>query len=397
MTHEEVKILLNDYFDEKLSLEVNTEIQVHLSECTECSQYLFSLQDLMKKADQLPRHVKPPTDFWPDIFTSLSDIKSESIKQKEELDVIEAKQISEETEEERKKREYRVKAERVLERERKKVLLKGKLKKPSFLYSFIGLIFALVLFLVYNIFFSRGESWEVKKVRLANSSYSDPFVELSEDGILETNSITRLQVNIPDVGNLFLDPETKIQRLKANDVRLLKGTITAMKDGAKKFLSIGVPGAEIKDYFLGGQSKVTLIDQKTSFLEVMDGWASVNKDNLELLVLPNHFCIIIADSGMGLPYRNGSSKEFVEAINDYCFTRPGNEEALIAILTKADVTNSVTLWNLFKRVTRKQREMVIYTIFGLLGEPPAGVTHDGLQTLDSGMLKKLIEEIELKI
>jgi hypothetical protein len=31
MTHEEVKILLNDYFDEKLSIEVNTEIQVHLS------------------------------------------------------------------------------------------------------------------------------------------------------------------------------------------------------------------------------------------------------------------------------------------------------------------------------------------------------------------------------
>lgn len=397
MTHEEVKILLNDYFDEKLSIEVNTEIQVHLSECTDCSQYLFSLQDLMKKADQLPRHVKPPTDFWHDIFVSLSDIKSESIKQKEELDEVEAKQISEETEEERKKREYRVKAERVLEWERKKVLLKEKLTKPSFLYSMIGLVSVLVLFLIYNIFFSGGESWEVKKVRLGNSSYSDPFTDLSEDGILETNSITRLQVNIPDVGNLFLDPETKIQRLKSNDVRLLKGTITAMKDGAKKFLSIEVLGAEIKDYFLGGQSKVTLVDQKTSFLEVTDGWVALNNDNLESLVLPNHFCMITADSGVGLPYRNGSSKEFVEAINDYCFTRPNNEEALISILTKADVTNSVTLWNLIKRVTRKQREMVIYTIFGLLGEPPSGVTDDGLKTLDSAMLKKLLEEIEIKI
>ena len=397
MTHEEVKILLNDYFDEKLSIEVNTEIQVHLSECTDCSQYLFSLQDLMKKADQLPRHVKPPTDFWHDIFVSLSDIKSESIKQKEELDEVEAKQISEETEEERKKREYRVKAERVLEWERKKVLLKEKLTKPSFLYSMIGLVSVLVLFLIYNIFFSGGESWEVKKVRLGNSSYSDPFTDLSEDGILETNSITRLQVNIPDVGNLFLDPETKIQRLKSNDVRLLKGTITAEKDGAKKFLSIEVLGAEIKDYFLGGQSKVTLVDQKTSFLEVTDGWVALNNDNLESLVLPNHFCMITADSGVGLPYRNGSSKEFVEAINYYCFTRPNNEEALISILTKADVSNSVTLWNLIMRVTPKQRDMVIYTLFSLLGEPPSGVTDDGLKTLDSAMLKKLLEEIEIKI
>jgi hypothetical protein len=397
MTHEEVKILLNDYFDEKLSIEVNTEIQVHLSECSECSQYLFSLQDLMKKADLLPRNIKPPTDFWNDIFTTLSDIKSESIKQKEKIEEIEANQILEETEEERKKREERVKAEKVLEWERKKVVLREKIKKPSFLYSIIGLISVLILFLIYSIFLSGGKSWEVKKLRIGTNNYPESFTNLAEDGMLETNSITRLQINIPDVGNLFLDPETKIQRLKANDVRLLKGTIIAMKDGAKKFLSIGVPGAEIKDYFLGGQFKVTLIDQKTSFLEVIEGWASVNKDNLELLVLPHHFCIISADSGMGLPYRNGSSKEFVEAINDYCFTRPGNEEALISILTKADVNNSVTLWNLMKRVTRKQREMVIYTIFGLLGEPPSGVTDEGLKTLDSAMLKKLIEEIEIKI
>ena len=112
MTHEEVKILLNDYFDEKLSIEVNTGIQVHLSECNECSQYLFSLQDLMKKADQLSRNIKPPTDFWSDIFVSLSDIKSESIKQKEELDEIEAKQLSEESLEDKKKREERIKNRR---------------------------------------------------------------------------------------------------------------------------------------------------------------------------------------------------------------------------------------------------------------------------------------------
>src|SRR3989339_866363 len=335
MTHEEVKILLNDYFDEKLSIEVNTEIQVHLSECADCSQYLFSLQDLMKKADRLPRNIKPTKDLWNDIFVALSDIKAESIKQKEELDIIEAKQLSEESEEERKKREVRVKAEKLLEWERKKAVLRKKIKKSSFVYSLIGLISILILFLIYNIFFSHAESWDVKKLRAGSSNYSEAFAKLAEDEMLETNSITRLQVKIPKVG--------------------------------------------------------------TSFLEVIDGWAAVNKDNLGSLVLPNHFCIIKADSGVGLPYRNGSSKEFVDAINDYCFTNPANEESLISILTKADVSNSVTLWNLMKRVTRKQRDMVVYTIFGLLGDPPAGVTDDGLKTLDSEMLKKLIEEIEVKI
>lgn len=397
MTHEEVKILLNDYFDEKLSIEVNTGIQVHLSECNECSQYLYSLQDLMKKADQLSRTIKPPTDFWSDIFVSLSEIKSESIKQKEELDEIEAKQLSEESEEERKKREERLKAEKVLEWERKKVLLRDKIKKPSFLYSMIGLLSVLLLFLIYNIFLSRGESWEVKKFRIGSSSYSETYANLAEDEILETNSITRLKIQVTNIGSLFVEPDSKIQRLKLNRIRLLQGTVLAMKDGANKLLSVEVPGAEIADFFLGGQFKITLIDKKTSSLEVIDGWISVKTNNWESLVLPNHFCIIKADSGLGLPYRNGSSNEFIEAINGYCFTNPGNEEALISILTKADVSNSVTLWNLMKRVTRKQRDMVVYTMFGLLGDPPAGITDDGLKILDAEMLKKLLEEIELKI
>src|SRR3990172_2566028 len=132
-------------------------------------------------------------------------------------------------------------------------------------------------------------------------------------------------------------------------------------------------------------------------LEVIDGWVSINKDNVETLVLSNHFCQIRADSGVGLPYHKFSAKEFVEAINNYCFTSPGNEEALISILTKADVSNSVTLWNLMQRVTRKQRDMVIYTMFGLLGNPPQGVTDEGLRTLDPGMMQKLIEEIEPRI
>ena len=194
-----------------------------------------------------------------------------------------------------------------------------------------------------------------------------------------------------------MEHDSKIERLKADKIRLLKGSILAVKKDADELLSIEVPGADIKDYFLGGQLKVTVTNPEASLLEVIDGWVSINKDNVETLVLSNHFCQIRADSGVGLPYHKFSAKEFVEAINNYCFTSPGNEEALISILTKADVSNSVTLWNLMQRVTRKQRDMVIYTMFGLLGNPPQGVTDEGLRTLDPGMMQKLIEEIELRI
>ena len=397
MTHEEVKILLNDYFDEKLSIEVNTEIQVHLSECSDCSQYLFSLQDLMKKADQLPRNIKPPTDFWHDIFTFISSIKAETIKQQEEIDLKEAAKVSEESSEEKKTRDKRLKAEKLLAWERKKAALLQNLKKPWFKYSLIGLASLVLLFFIYDNFLSKGNTWEVKKLRVGSSSYSEAFSNLEEDQLLETNSITRLEIQIPKLGSIFLEHDSKIERLKADKIRLLKGSILAVKKDADELLSIEVPGADIKDYFLGGQLKVTVTNPEASLLEVIDGWVSINKDNVETLVLSNHFCQIRADSGIGLPYHKFSAKEFVEAINNYCFTSPGNEEALISILTKADVSNSVTLWNLMQRVTRKQRDMVIYTMFGLLGNPPQGVTDEGLRTLDPGMMQKLIEEIELRI
>jgi len=397
MTHEEVKILLNDYFDEKLSIEVNTEIQVHLSECSDCSQYLFSLQDLMKKADQLPRNIKPPTDFWHDIFTFISSIKAETIKQQEEIDLKEAAKVSEESSEEKKTRDKRLKAEKLLAWERKKAALLQNLKKPWFKYSLIGLASLVLLFFIYDNFLSKGNTWEVKKLRVGSSSYSEAFSNLEEDQLLETNSVTRLEIQIPKLGSIFLEHDSKIERLKADKIRLLKGSILAVKKDADELLSIEVPGADIKDYFLGGQLKVTVTNPEASLLEVIDGWVSINKDNVETLVLSNHFCQIRADSGVGLPYHKFSAKEFVEAINNYCFTSPGNEEALISILTKADVSNSVTLWNLMQRVTRKQRDMVIYTMFGLLGNPPQGVTDEGLRTLDPGMMQKLIEEIELRI
>ena len=397
MTHEEVKILLNDYFDEKLSIEVNTEIQVHLSECSDCSQYLFSLQDLMKKADQLPRNIKPPTDFWHDIFTFISSIKAETIKQQEEIDLKEAAKVSEESSEEKKTRDKRLKAEKLLAWERKKAALLQNLKKPWFKYSLIGLASLVLLFFIYYNFLSKGNTWEVKKLRVGSSSYSEAFSNLEEDQLLETNSVTRLEIQIPKLGSIFLEHDSKIERLKADKIRLLKGSILAVKKDADELLSIEVPGADIKDYFLGGQLKVTVTNPEASLLEVIDGWVSINKDNVETLVLSNHFCQIRADSGIGLPYHKFSAKEFVEAINNYCFTSPGNEEALISILTKADVSNSVTLWNLMQRVTRKQRDMVIYTMFGLLGNPPQGVTDEGLRTLDPGMMQKLIEEIELRI
>ncbi len=393
MTHEESKKLLNDYFDEKLSLEENTEIQVHLSECDECSQYLFSLQDLMKEVDKLPRSVKPPNDFWQEIFSSISQIKEESIKQKEELYAEETKTSILENKEEEQKRKQKIKAEKLLEWEKRKAFIINKLKTPLYRNTFIGLGVVLFLVLVYNLFFSSGSAWEVKKYSMSTDAY-ESFSVLKEGEILETDEYTRYEILVPDVGNIYLGPSTKIERSKSFNIRLLQGTVSKSKSDAKKFLIFEVFGADIKDYLLGSSFRLALLNPAFAELEVKEGWISVTKNDKETLILPHHLCKIHSDFGVGLPYNQKSSGSFIETIEQYCFIKPGNEEVLINLLSKAEIKDGLTLWNLLKRVERKQRDMVIYTILGLLGNPPEGVTPDGLKVLNAEMLSKLLDEIK---
>ncbi len=397
MTHEEIKLLLNDYFDERLSIEANSQIQIHLAECDECSQHIFELHDLIKKTDQLERKIKPPKDLWNKVFSAISEVKIESLKQQEELDKIESEQNLEANEEERKRRENRIKAEKELERERKKFSLLEKIKKPIILYSILGVVAVLLIYLVYSLFLSGGKAWEVKKQTIGTSNYSEAYSKLSENDFLETDQISRFQIQIPQIGNVIIDPGTKVQRLAGNNIRLAKGSLLASKDGAKEFLTVEVPGAAIKDYYLGSNYRISTSGENKSVLEVFDGWVSVKTENNEMLVLSDHFCTISADSGIGLPYLKGSSKQFIDALNNYWSVTPHSEEALVVILTAADLNNCVTLWNLLRIVERKQRGMIINTLFGLLGEFPLGVNEEGLKILDPVMLTKLIESIEPRL
>ena len=395
MTHEEIKSLLNDYFDEKLSIETNRVIEIHLSECSDCSQYLFSLQDLMKNAEKLPRKISPNVQFWDAIFSVISGIKSENIKQKEEIDSIEGEKLAKQDIALKKKDKERIKAEKLLAREKRKARFEERFNKPYYRYLLIGIVSLAVLYLAYNFLFKKNEGWQVSKLNIGNSN-QEFYTELSDDEFAESGSSNRLEVIIPDVGKILLEPNTKIQRLSLNSFLLLKGEITAIKEGAKEFLNVLVPGANIKDYFLGGQYKLSPSNSNIAKLEVIDGWVSVNQGILESRVLPNHYCEVKADSGMGLPYITSSSNEFISAVNRYCFSNNGSEEYLISLLSKANASNAVTLWNLISRTNLKQREIVMFTIFNLIGQP-IDVTDEGLKMLNKLMMQKLLEDIETKI
>lgn len=389
--HEEIRKSLDDNFDKNSLQTLNSELKSHLAVCKECTQYYSELTGLKEKTNHLAKVIKPPVDYWLEIFTIISKVKSEAIKQQEALEEIETEKILKETEEIKKNKEEKEIFAREAEREKKQFEIINKLTNKKILYPFILSVVVLIAYLMYLFFFSQGESWEIKKYQLGGDDSPQTITRLSVGGVIETNQITRLKVLIPDNGELAVDPETNIKRVATNKIQLMQGAI--LVSYPNDILTIEVPGAEIAANTFNNKYKIKVQKKGRSILQVMTGWVKVIQADHEMLVLPNHFCDIIADSGIGLPYHKNSKKELIELINDYCFKNPNNEQTLISILTDADTENSVTLWNLLKVVNPGHRSMVVNTIYGLLGGLPEGVDREGLKVLNPEMMKRLIEFI----
>ena len=396
MTHEEIKNSLNDYFDERLSTEANVEIELHISECMECSQYLFSLQDLMKNAENLPQKVKPESDFWEEIFGIISSIKNKSIKEQEKIESKEAEKLWEEIKEEEQEKKKKRKKEKSIVKDQKRAEYFEKLKKPIYLYILLGIIGLFAAYYAYNKFFVGGADWTVSKRQFSAGTF-EYFKNLKNNEFVETGNNDWLEVSVPNIGSVILEPNTQIQRLSFNSFKLIKGEITAQKNGAEDLLSVYVPGAAIKDFFLGGNYKLNLSGTTNdSKLTVNEGWISIQKDEIESLVIENHVCEVKPDSGIGVPYNFSASADLLDLLGTYSFSKQYDEATLISLLSKVSTSDAVTLLNILPRTTIKQREIVMFTMFNLVGQPYE-VTDEKLRMLKKDALVSYMEYIETKI
>jgi hypothetical protein len=393
MIHEEIKKLIDEYYDEDLFIAVDSKIQKHIAECEECREYFFGLQELKKNIENLENRLLPPNDLWPDISASVNEAKEEKVKKKEEISEI-ISEVLQEQAEDQKSRGRKSDSVKKPDSDLQQSAVNKKLKNRKITVTVISVLILAAAFILYYFFNANREAWEISKQQFGSDSYSNPYAEMKEQDVIETNQVTKLQIQIPKIGKIYIEPESKIQRLSANNIRVMAGTINLETTSEKGELFFEVPGAEIKEYKPGGSYTITLSDSGKSVVDVSKGWLMISGNNVEAFVLQNNLCTVIADSGVGLPYQKNSSEEFVNLIDEYCFTSNGDEVVLISILTKANARNAITLWNLLKRVNPVQRTMVVNTIFGLLGEVPAGITRDGLKVLDKEMVVKLLEYIE---
>jgi hypothetical protein len=90
----------------------------------------------------------------------------------------------------------------------------------------------------------------------------------------------------------------------------------------------------------------------------------------------------------------GASKPLQDALAELDF-EGGGAKALRTVLTEANASDAITLWNLLKRVEGADRGRV-YDRLAQFVPPPEGATRDALLRLDSLMLDRWLQALEQK-
>jgi ferric-dicitrate binding protein FerR (iron transport regulator) len=206
---------------------------------------------------------------------------------------------------------------------------------------------------------------------------------------LETDGSSRARVRIADIGQLTMDPNTRIRLLVTRPdehrMALDRGKVEAVTVAPPRLFIVETPAATAID--LGCAYTLEVEDDGSSLLHVTAGLVALERDGRETVVPAGAFCRTRSGSGPGTPFYEDSSSAFQAAI-DYLDTgKDGTEYArqLAIAIRESRVRDALSLWYLIPRVDAPSRGLVHDRLVELL-PPPPGVTREGIMALDPAML-----------
>ena len=205
---------------------------------------------------------------------------------------------------------------------------------------------------------------------------------LPTGGTLETDSVSRAQLQIADIGTLQLDPDTHVKLIssKTNNYRVVldHGTIHALITAPPRNFFVDSPGGVAVDL---GCKYTMQVDRTTGNgrLEVELGWVAFEAQGRESFIPAGAACSTSRDKGPGIPVML-SSPAFRGAVAQY--EANGTLQDLLATASHDDV---FSLWHVLQRVPEYERKAV-YKQMAALSPVPPQVTEEGVLQLDRKML-----------
>lgn len=208
---------------------------------------------------------------------------------------------------------------------------------------------------------------------------------------LETDADSRAQLDVANIGNVEIDPNTRVRLLQSNDkehrLEIVRGRLSARISAPPKLFFVNTPSGVAED--LGCAYTLEVDDAGASHLRVTLGWVALQLRDRESVVPAGAACVTRPGIGPGTPYFEDASGTFRSSLSRFDFPADKSSPAsdLEIVTREARPRDVMTLFYLLTRVSGNERALV-YDRMTALVSPPAGVTREGMLNLDPKMMAR---------
>jgi hypothetical protein len=256
-----------------------------------------------------------------------------------------------------------------------------------------ALAVALTVALVWLVLSRSAAPWPVLQLEPGVVTIDDETIpgtgEIGVGEVLETDSTARARVGVSILGQVELDPNSRLQLLEAKpqESRLFlgRGRLHASISAPPRFFFVNTPSAIAVD--LGCKYTLEVYETGNGLISVAEGWVEMVREGVVSTVPAGAACQTYVGSGPGTPYFEDASNELKSALWELDFGSAKDPESLLTtILAESRRRDSLTLWHLLFRVNDAERERVYDRLVEMV-PPPPNVGREHALSLDKEKLE----------
>ena len=340
---------LTAYCHRELTVAESGRVEQHLEVCEPCRREYDSIRLTVDLASQMSLH-RAPDSLWSDVVSGLDNTVG-AVPEKSRSSAI-----------------------RVW---------------PRWAFTVAALLLVSALGTSWYYWRLNRPSWEVARLE------GKPKVGWSDIGEtgriavgdwLETDHTSRALISVGDIGEVEVDPDTRVRMVRARDtehrLRLARGTLHVTISAPPRYFVVDTPSAVATD--LGCVYTIEVNRDGIGRLNVESGWVAFELNGRESFVPADATCETRPSVGPGTPHYEDAPPELIASLRRFDFENGGGPELAI-VLSNARKADAFTLWHLLARTAGEARSSV-YDHLASLVPAPTGVTREGIVRLDRDML-----------
>jgi len=232
-------------------------------------------------------------------------------------------------------------------------------------------------------------AWQVEAVEGSRT-----VTRLSRGQSLKTDAHSRARLNLNDVGEVEVEPNSRLSVLAITPdeqrLALERGAIHALIWAPPGRFIVNTPSAQTVD--LGCQYRLEVDADGIGLVEVSVGWVAFEDHGRESFIPATAACVTRPGKGPGIPYYQDASPNLIDAVHR--FDTDADQQAVGVLLSEARPRDALSVWHLLRRVPTDDRGRVYDRLADLM-TVPAGVTRDGIVAGNPQMIDALWNALDL--